>query len=210
MSTVEHGDRRRRHRRQCREPRAGGTRREGRDGHVVIDEWLPDERADGLYAIGDVVGPPWLAHKAMHEGRDLRREDRRRQSTLHPLDVVAIPGCTYCLPQVASVGLTEAGGQGQGLRGQGRPLPVHRQRQGDRAGRGRGPGQDRVRRQDRRAARRAHGRRRSHRADPGLRRRAHARGHRGRADATPIFPHPTLSEMMHESVLDAYGRAVHI
>ena len=77
-------------------------------------------------------------------------------------------------------------GQGEGGRAmtvQGRPLPLHRQRQGDRAGRARRPGQDGVRRQDRRTAGRAHGRRGSDRTDPGLRHRPDAGDDRGGADA---------------------------
>ena len=60
----------------------------------------------GIYAIGDVAGPPMLAHKAEHEGVDLRRGDQGPDP--HPMDKTMIPGCTYCNPQIASVGLTEA------------------------------------------------------------------------------------------------------
>ena len=137
----------------------------------------------GIYAIGDLVGPPWLAHKAMHEGVIVRRAASPASRACIRSTRSNIPGCTYCRPQVASVGLTEAAAKAHGPRDQGRQLPLHRQRQGDRAGRARGPGQDGVRRQDRRAARRAHDRRRSDRADPGLRHRQDLESHRGRTDA---------------------------
>ena len=73
--------------------------------HIVIDQWC-NTGEPGIYAIGDVVGPPWLAHKAMHEGV-MCVERIAGLNTVHPMDVTNIPGCTYCMPQVASVGLTE-------------------------------------------------------------------------------------------------------
>src|SRR3546814_4180656 len=73
--------------------------------HIVVDEWLRTGEP-GVYAIGDVVGPPWLAHKASHEGV-VCVEKIAGRNDVHPLDVTNVPGCTYCLPQVASVGLTE-------------------------------------------------------------------------------------------------------
>ena len=73
--------------------------------HIVVDPWCATAEP-GIYAIGDVVGPPWLAHKAMHEGV-LCVERIAGLGDLHPLDVANVPGCTYCMPQVASVGLTE-------------------------------------------------------------------------------------------------------
>ena len=118
------------------------------------------------------------------------------------------PACTYCTPQVASVGLTEQAAKDRGPRGQGRPLPLYRQRQGDRARRDRGLVKTVFD------------------AKTGELLGAHMVGAevteliQGYAiarqmEATEldlmhtIFPHPTLSEMMHESVLDAYGRAIH-
>ena len=95
----------------------------------------------GIWAIGDVTAPPWLAHKASHEGvtaaEAIAQELGNKDVHPHPTDPKNIPGCTYCRPQVASVGLTEAKAKENGLRGQGRQVPVHRQRQGDRARRGR-------------------------------------------------------------------------
>ncbi|WP_293206726.1 dihydrolipoyl dehydrogenase, partial [Parvibaculum sp.] len=74
--------------------------------HVVVNEWL-ETGVRGVYAIGDLVGPPWLAHKASHEGV-LAAEKIAGVKDLHPLDTTRIPGCTYSTPQIASVGLTEA------------------------------------------------------------------------------------------------------
>ena len=73
--------------------------------HVVVDEFCRTG-VDGLYAIGDVAGPPWLAHKAMHEGVVVA--ELIAGGHPHPVRPEAIAGCTYCAPQIASVGLTEA------------------------------------------------------------------------------------------------------
>src|SRR5499427_6581831 len=73
--------------------------------HVVVDEWLRTGEP-GVYAIGDLVGPPWLAHKAMHEGV-ICVERIAGVNDVHPLNRHNIPSCTYCRPQVASVGLNE-------------------------------------------------------------------------------------------------------
>ncbi|MHA1165156.1 MAG: dihydrolipoyl dehydrogenase, partial [Alphaproteobacteria bacterium] len=74
-------------------------------GHIVIDEWCRTG-VTGVYAIGDVAGPPWLAHKASHEGV-LCVEKIAGIDGIHPLNTSNIPGCTYCWPQVASIGMTE-------------------------------------------------------------------------------------------------------
>ncbi len=80
--------------------------------HVVVDEWLSTSEP-GLYAIGDLVGPPWLAHKAMHEGV-ICVEHIAGLNTAHPLDPKNVPGCTYCRPQIASIGLTEKAAKADG------------------------------------------------------------------------------------------------
>ena len=139
-------------------------------GHIVVNEWLETDEP-GVHAIGDVVGPPWLAHKASHEGV-VCVERIAGFAGAHPLDASQIPGCTYCRPQIASVGLSERARAGARPRGSGGALPVPRQRQGARAGRVRGLREDGLRRAQRRAARRPHDRKRGHRADPGLRHRA--------------------------------------
>src|SRR6202167_4555142 len=74
--------------------------------HVVIDEFCRTGEP-GIYAIGDLAGPPWLAHKAMHEGV-ICVEKIAGLNDVHPMNTGNIPGCTYCRPQIASVGMTEA------------------------------------------------------------------------------------------------------
>jgi dihydrolipoamide dehydrogenase len=160
----------------------------------------------GLYAIGDVAGPPMLAHKAEHEGV-ICVETIAGQHT-HPMDKSMIPGCTYCQPQVASVGLTEAKAKEAGYElkvgrfpfvGNGKAIAL-----------GEPDGLVKT----------------VFDAKTGKLLGAHMVG----AEVTEliqgyvvamncetteeelmhsIFPHPTLSEMMHESVLDAYGRVIH-
>ena len=79
--------------------------------HIVTDEW-PDRRARRVRD-RDVAGAPWLAHKASHEGV-VCVERIKGLNTVHPLDVTKVPGCTYCTPQVASVGLTEKAAKDKG------------------------------------------------------------------------------------------------
>jgi dihydrolipoamide dehydrogenase len=74
--------------------------------HVVVNQW-GETGVPGVWAIGDLVGAPWLAHKAMHEGV-IVAERIAGHKGVHPLNASNVPGCTYCWPQVASVGLTEA------------------------------------------------------------------------------------------------------
>src|SRR5262249_19828901 len=82
------------------------TKAKAEKGHIVIDKWGATGEPN-LYAIGDVAGAPWLAHKASHEGV-VCIERIAGVKGAHPLDLSNVPGCTYCSPQVASVGLTEA------------------------------------------------------------------------------------------------------
>ncbi|RMD90202.1 MAG: dihydrolipoyl dehydrogenase [Alphaproteobacteria bacterium] len=176
-------------------------------GHIVVDAW-GHTGVDGLWAIGDVAGPPWLAHKASHEGV-IAVEKIAGVKGLHPLDVQRIPGCTYSRPQVASVGLSEekAKAAGHKLRvgrfpfiGNGKAIAL-------------GEPEGFVKT--------------VFDAETGALLGAHMIGAevteliQGYAVAMTletteaelmhsVFPHPTLSEMMHESVLAAYGRAIHI
>ncbi|MCB1720824.1 MAG: dihydrolipoyl dehydrogenase, partial [Alphaproteobacteria bacterium] len=83
-------------------------------GHIVTDGYLKTDEP-GVYAIGDVTGAPWLAHKASHEGV-ICVEKIAGEKDVHPMDKSNIPGCTYCHPQVASVGLTEAVAKEQGYK----------------------------------------------------------------------------------------------
>ena len=174
--------------------------------HIVIDEWGRTGEP-GVYAIGDVTGPPWLAHKASHEGV-ICIEKIAGVAGVHPLDTTRIPGCTYCAPQVASVGLTEAAAKERGHKvrvgrfpfmGNGKAIAL-----GEPEGMVKTVFDDAT----------------------GELLGAHMIGAevteliQGFAVAKTletteselmhtIFPHPTLSEMMHESVLDAYGRVIH-
>ena len=176
-------------------------------GHIVIDEWC-HTGVEGIYAIGDVAGPPWLAHKASHEGV-ICVEKIAGVEGVHPLKTSNIPGCTYCHPQVASIGMTE-----QKAKDEGREIKVGRfpyQGNGKAIALGEPDGLIKT----------------IFDAKTGELLGAHMIG----AEVTEliqgygiaktmetteaelmhtIFPHPTLSEMMHESVLDAYDRVVHI
>jgi dihydrolipoamide dehydrogenase len=174
--------------------------------HVVIDEAMFTGEP-GVYAIGDLVGPPWLAHKASHEGV-MCVERIAGIKGVHALDTDNIPGCTYCMPQVASVGLTEAKARAAGYDirvghfpylGNGKAIAL-----------GEPEGMVKT----------------VFDAKTGQLLGAHMIGAEvteliqgyviGKTLETTeaelmntIFPHPTLSEMMHEAVLDAYGRVIH-
>jgi len=174
--------------------------------HVVVDEYCRTG-VEGLYAIGDVAGAPWLAHKASHEG--VMVAEMVAGGHPHPVRPEAIAGCTYCHPQVASVGLTEAGAKEKGHEvrvgrfpfiGNGKAIAL-----------GEPEGMIKT----------------VFDAKTGELLGAHMIGAEvteliqgyvvGRQLETTeedlmntVFPHPTLSEMMHESVLDAYGRVIHI
>jgi dihydrolipoamide dehydrogenase len=174
--------------------------------HVVTDEYCRTG-VEGLYAIGDIAGAPWLAHKASHEGVMVAELIAGQKP--HPIKPGSIAGCTYCHPQVASVGMTEAQAKEAGHKvkvgrfpfiGNGKAIAlgepegliktVFDEKTGELLG-------------------------------------AHMVGAEvteliqgyvvGRQLETTeqdlmetVFPHPTLSEMMHESVLDAYDRVIHI
>ena len=160
-----------------------GTRVKVEKSHIVTDG-LCRTGEPGVYAIGDVAGAPWLAHKASHEG--VLCVEAIAGKPAHAIDPLRIPACTYSHPQVASIGMTEARARAcrqawrRDPRGQ---VHLRRQRQGHRHGRGPGPGQDRVRCPLRRAAGRAHHPPRSLGADHRLRRGNRAGSHRGRPDA---------------------------
>ncbi|WP_027173992.1 dihydrolipoyl dehydrogenase [Methylobacterium sp. 10] len=173
---------------------------------IVVTDGLGRTNVPGIYAIGDVAGPPMLAHKAEHEGV-LCVETIKGLHT-HAMDKAKIPGCTYCQPQIASVGLTEAKAKEQGFSVKVGRFPF--------AGNGKaialGEPDGLVKT--------------VFDAKTGQLLGAHMVG----AEVTEliqgyvvamnletteedlmhtVFPHPTLSEMMHESVLDAYGKVIH-
>ena len=176
-------------------------------GYIVIDEWQQTGEP-GVYAIGDVAGPPCLAHKAMHEGV-ICVERIAGIETVRPLNRRRIPGCTYCQPQVASVGLTEKAAREAGYDIKVGKFPFLANGKAIALGETEGM----VKTIFDKATGELLG--------------AHMVG----AEVTEliqgyviamtletteealleaIFPHPTLSEMMHESVLSAEGRALHI
>jgi dihydrolipoamide dehydrogenase len=174
--------------------------------HIITDAYCRTAVPD-VYAIGDVAGAPWLAHKASHEG--VMVAELIAGGTPHPVKPESIAGCTYCTPQVASVGHTEAQARDAGYEirvgrfpfmGNGKAIAL-----------GEAEGMVKT----------------VFDAQTGELLGAHMIGAEvteliqgyviGRQLETTeedliqtVFPHPTLSEMMHESVLDALERAIHI
>ncbi|CAM3279255.1 dihydrolipoyl dehydrogenase [Paracoccus nototheniae] len=174
--------------------------------HVITDEFCRTG-LEGVYAIGDLAGAPWLAHKASHEG--MMVAELAAGGHPHAIKPGSIAGCTYCNPQIASVGLTEAKAKEMGL-----DIKVGRfpfMGNGKAVALGEAEGMVKT----------------IFDAKTGELLGAHMVGAEvteliqgyviGRQLETTeaelietVFPHPTLSEMMHESVLAAYGRAIHI
>ncbi|MFO1259958.1 MAG: dihydrolipoyl dehydrogenase [Sphingomonadaceae bacterium] len=181
-------------------------------GHIKTDG-LCRTNVAGLWAIGDITAPPWLAHKASHEGviaaEAIAQALGNSQVHPHAMDVRNIPGCTYCHPQIASVGLTEAKAKEAGYKvkvgnfpfiGNGKAIAL-------------GEAEGFIKTVFDEATGELLG--------------AHMIGAEvteliqgyvvGKTLETTevelmntVFPHPTLSEMMHEATLAAYGRALHI
>ncbi len=175
--------------------------------HVVTDQFCRTG-VDGLFAIGDIAGAPWLAHKASHEGV-MVAELISGKNNVHPVKPESIAGCTYCHPQVASVGYSEAKAKELGYKvkvgrfpfiGNGKAIAL-----GEAEGMVKTVFDEKT----------------------GELLGAHMVGAEvteliqgyvvGRQLETTeedlmntVFPHPTLSEMMHESVLDAFDRVIHI
>ncbi len=174
--------------------------------HITVDEFSRTD-VPGLYAIGDVTTPPWLAHKASHEG--IICIEKIAGGNPHPLDANAIPGCTYCHPQIASVGFTEAQAIEKGYKvkvgrfpfiGNGKAIAlgepegliktIFDEKTGELLG--------------------------AHMIGAEVTELIQGYTVARQLETTEaelmdtVFPHPTLSEMMHESVLEAYGRALHI
>jgi dihydrolipoamide dehydrogenase len=174
-------------------------------GHIVTDGY-GRTNVEGIYAIGDVTGPPWLAHKASHEGVICVEAIAGKKP--HPMETGNIPGCTYSRPQVASVGLTEAKAKESGLKvkvgkfpfiGNGKAIAL-------------GEAEGFVKTVFDETTGELLG---AHMVGAEVTELIQGYVVARQLESTEadlmhtIFPHPTLSEMMHESVLDAYGRAVH-
>ena len=175
-------------------------------GHIKVDGF-GRTNVEGVYAIGDVTGAPWLAHKASHEG--IVCIEKIAGQDPHPFETWNIPGCTYCHPQIASVGLTEAKAKEAGYEVKVGKFPFIGNGKAIALGEAEGFVKTVFD------------------AKTGELLGAHMIG----AEVTEliqgyvvarqletteaelmetVFAHPTLSEMMHESVLGAYGRAIHI
>jgi dihydrolipoamide dehydrogenase len=176
-------------------------------GHIVVDEWFRTD-ASGIYAIGDVAGPPWLAHKASHEGV-ICVEKIAGLEGVHKMDTTAIPSCTYSAPQVASVGFTE-----EAARAAGHDLKIGRfpySANGKAIAQGETEGLVKTIFDTRTGALLG-----AHIVGAEATELIHSLVVAKSLETTEaelmaaIFPHPTLSEMIGESVLDAYGRALHI
>ena len=183
-----------------------GTKVQVEKTHIVTDA-MGRTGEPGIYAIGDLTGPPWLAHKASHEG--IVTVEAIAGLHPHAMDTLNIPGCTYCRPQVASVGLTEAAARARGLDirvgrfpfiGNGKAIAmgepeglvktVFDARTGELLG--------------------------AHMVGPEVTEMIQGYAIARTLESTEadlmhtVFPHPTVSETMHEAVLDAYGRVIHI
>ncbi len=175
-------------------------------GHITINEWC-ETGEPGVYAIGDVVGPPWLAHKASHEGV-ICVEKIAGVNDVHPLDTSNIPGCTYCQPQVASVGMTEKAAKDAGHKVRVGRFPF--------AGSGKavamGDTEGMVKTVFDAETGELLG---AHMIGAEVTEMIQGYGIAKTLETTEvellhtIFAHPTISETMHESVLNAYGRAIH-
>lgn len=183
---------------------AGGA--ETRRGFLVADDW-GRTGVVGLYAVGDVAGPPWLAHKASQQAVQCV-EHIAGVGRGQPLQMSRIPACIYSRPQIASVGLTEA--QARSL---GRPLRVGRaplHANGKALAMGEGSGLVKTLFDE--ATGELLG---AHLIGPEVTEMVQGFAVAQQLEATEndlldtVFPHPTLSESMHESVLDALGRAIH-
>ncbi|MFZ4762768.1 MAG: dihydrolipoyl dehydrogenase [Alphaproteobacteria bacterium] len=175
-------------------------------GQILVNEWLQTDEA-GIYAIGDVAGAPWLAHKASHEGV-ICVEKIAGKNDVHPLIKENIPGCTYCYPQVASVGLTETKAKSMGKEIRVGRFPFMANGKAIALGEPEGLVKTIF---DAKTGELLG----AHMIGAEVTEMIQGYGIAKTLESTEtelmhtIFPHPTLSEMMHESVLDAYGQAIH-
>ncbi|MDA9313718.1 dihydrolipoyl dehydrogenase [Amylibacter sp.] len=175
-------------------------------GHILTDKFCRTN-VEGVYAIGDLTAPPWLAHKASHEG--VMVAELIAGKNPHSIKPESIAGCTYCYPQIASVGYTEAVAREKGYDikvgrfpfvGNGKAIALGESeglvktifdaKTGELLG--------------------------AHMVGAEVTEMIHGYVVSRQLETTEqdlmntVFPHPTLSEMMHESVLDAYDKAIHI
>jgi len=182
-----------------------GTKVKVEKTHILADQWC-ETHEKGVYAIGDLTGAPWLAHKASHEGVICIEKIAGKHP--HPLKTAQIPGCTYCRPQVASIGLTEAKAKAAGhevkvgrfpFMGNGKAIAlgepegfvktIFDAKTGELIG--------------------------AHMVGAEVTEMIQGYAIAMQMEGTEedlmhtVFPHPTLSEMMHESTLNAFGRALH-
>ncbi|MAR79132.1 MAG: dihydrolipoyl dehydrogenase [Rhodospirillaceae bacterium] len=177
------------------------------NGHIIVDEFYRTGE-DNIYAIGDLVGGPWLAHKAMHEAI-ICVEKIVNKKGIKPLNLSNIPGCTYSIPQVASIGMTEAQAKNKGysikvgkfpFKANGKAIALSEEEgfvktifeasTGELLG--------------------------AHMIGVDVTELIQGYSIAKNIEATEedimntVFPHPTLSEMMHESVLEAFNKAIHV
>ncbi len=175
-------------------------------GHIVTNEFLETDEK-GVYAIGDITDGPWLAHKASHEGI-LCVEKIAGHQNLKPIDKTSIPGCTYCRPQVASIGMTETQARSKNLNlkigkfpfiGNGKAIAL-------------GDSEGLIKTIFNKDTGELIG---AHMVGPEVTELIQGFSIAKKLETTEyelmhtIFPHPTLSEGIHESVLDAYNQAIH-
>ena len=183
-----------------------GTKVKLERGHIVTDGYGATGEA-GLYAIGDVTGAPWLAHKASHEGI-ICIEKIAGMKHVHPIEDNSVPGCTYCRPQVASVGLTETKAKQAGYEIKVGKFPFLAN--GKAIALGDDEGLIKTIFDAKTGALLG-----AHMIGPEVTELIQGYVVARTLETTEaelmhtIFPHPTLSEAMHESVLDAYDRAIH-
>ncbi len=175
-------------------------------GSIVIDGFGRTNVA-GLYAIGDVAGPPMLAHKAEHEG--VICVEKIKGLDPHPMKKEQIPGCTYCHPQVASVGLTEAKAKAAGYELKIGRFPFLANGKAIALGEDQGLVKTIF---DAKTGRLLGAHMVGAEVTELIQGYAIAMGLETTEEELmhTVFPHPTLSEMMHESVLDAFGRVIHM
>jgi dihydrolipoamide dehydrogenase len=175
-------------------------------GHIITNEWLETDEK-GIFAIGDVTEGPWLAHKASHEGI-LCVEKIVGHKNPKPIEKTSIPGCTYCRPQVASIGLTEKKAKSQNLNVKIGKFPFVANGKAIALGDSEGL----IKTIFDKDTGELIG---AHMVGPEVTELIQGFSIAKKLETTEeelmhtIFPHPTLSEGMHESVLDAYNQAIH-